>query len=64
MPLDFEKLSPQELLAAESAVLTMRGLLAAVKTGVRDSFRGLALTRWCTTCSGPAAAGTEVTWQR
>lgn len=32
MPLDFEKLSPQELLAAESAVLTMRSLLDAVKT--------------------------------
>lgn len=32
MPLDFEKLSPEELLAAESAVLTMRSLLEAVKT--------------------------------
>lgn len=32
MPLDFEKLSPEELLAAESAVLTMRSLLDAVKT--------------------------------
>ena len=32
MPLDFEKLSPQELLAAESAVLTMRSLLDAVRT--------------------------------
>lgn len=32
MPLDFEKLSPQELLAAESAVLTMRSLLDAVQT--------------------------------
>ncbi len=31
MPLDFAKLSPQELLAAESAVLTMRSLLDAVK---------------------------------
>ena len=32
MPLDFETLSPEELLAAESAVLTMRSLLGAVKT--------------------------------
>ena len=32
MPLDFESLSPEELLAAESAVLTMRSLLEAVKT--------------------------------
>lgn len=32
MALDFDKLSPEELLAAESAVLTMRSLLAAVKT--------------------------------
>jgi hypothetical protein len=32
MPLDFEKLSPEELLVAESAVLTMRSLLDAVKT--------------------------------
>lgn len=32
MALDFDKLSPQELLAAESAVLTMRCLLDAVKT--------------------------------
>jgi hypothetical protein len=32
MGLDFEKLSPEELLAAESAVLTMRSLLDAVKT--------------------------------
>jgi hypothetical protein len=32
MPLDFDKLSPQELLAAESAVSTMRSLLDAVKT--------------------------------
>jgi hypothetical protein len=31
MALDFEKLSPEELLAAESAVLTMRSLLDAVK---------------------------------
>lgn len=30
--MDFERLSPQELLAAESAVLTMRSLLDAVKT--------------------------------
>ena len=32
MGLDFEKLSPAELLAAESAVLAMRSLLEAVKT--------------------------------
>lgn len=32
MSLDFDELSPQELLAAESAVLTMRSLLEAVKT--------------------------------
>lgn len=32
MSLDFEKLSNEELLAAESAVLTMRSLLEAVKT--------------------------------
>ena len=32
MALDFENLSPAELLAAESAVLTMRSLLDAVKT--------------------------------
>jgi hypothetical protein len=32
MALDFENLSPEELLAAESAVLTMRSLLDAVKT--------------------------------
>jgi hypothetical protein len=32
MALDFAKLSPQELLAAESAVLTMRSLMDAVKT--------------------------------
>ena len=32
MALDFDKLSPQEQLAAESAVLTMRSLLDAVKT--------------------------------
>jgi hypothetical protein len=31
MALDFESLSPQELLAAESAVLTMRSLMDAVK---------------------------------
>lgn len=31
MPLNFAKLSPEELLAAESAVLTMRSLLDAVK---------------------------------
>lgn len=31
MPLDFAKLSPQELLAAESAVLTMRSLLEAAQ---------------------------------
>jgi hypothetical protein len=29
--LDFEKLSPEELLAAESAVLTMRSLMEAAK---------------------------------
>lgn len=32
MGLDFEKLSPEELLAAESAVLAMRSLMQAVKT--------------------------------
>lgn len=32
MALDFDKLSPEELLAAESAVLTMRSLMDAVKT--------------------------------
>jgi hypothetical protein len=32
MALDFTKLSPEELLAAESAVLTMRSLLEAAKT--------------------------------
>lgn len=32
MALDFEKLSPEELLAAESAVLTQRSLMQAVKT--------------------------------
>lgn len=32
MALDFETLSPEELLAAESAVLTMRSLMEAVKT--------------------------------
>jgi hypothetical protein len=31
MALDFESLSPQELLAAESAVLTMRSLMDAAK---------------------------------
>lgn len=31
MPLDFATLSPEELLAAESAVLTMRSLLDAAK---------------------------------
>jgi hypothetical protein len=31
MPLDFTNLSPEELLAAESAVLTMRSLLDAAK---------------------------------
>jgi hypothetical protein len=31
MALDFGKLSPQELLAAESAVLTMRSLMDAAK---------------------------------
>jgi hypothetical protein len=31
MALDFETLSPQELLAAESAVLTMRSLMDAAK---------------------------------
>jgi len=31
MGLDFNKLSPEELLAAESAVLTMRSLTAAAK---------------------------------
>ena len=31
MALDFDRLSPQELLAAESAVLTMRSLMDAVK---------------------------------
>ncbi len=32
MALDFAKLSPEELLAAESAVLVMRSLMDAVKT--------------------------------
>jgi hypothetical protein len=32
MALDFTSLSPEELLAAESAVLTMRSLLEAAKT--------------------------------
>ncbi len=32
MSLDFEKLSAEELLAAESAVLVMRSLMDAVKT--------------------------------
>lgn len=32
MALEFDKLSPEELLAAESAVLTMRSLMEAVKT--------------------------------
>ena len=32
MALDFTSLSPEELLAAESAVLTMRSLLDAAKT--------------------------------
>ena len=32
MPLDFQNLSAQELLAAESAVLTMRSLMDAAKT--------------------------------
>lgn len=32
MGLDFAKLSPEELLAAESAVLTMRSLTEAVRT--------------------------------
>jgi hypothetical protein len=32
MALDFDKLSPQELLAAESAVLTMRSLMDAVQS--------------------------------
>ena len=32
MALDFSKLSPEELLAAESAALAMRSLLEAVKT--------------------------------
>jgi hypothetical protein len=31
MALDFQRLSPQELLAAESAVLTMRSLMDAAK---------------------------------
>jgi hypothetical protein len=32
MGLDFDKLSPQELLAAESAVLVMRSLMQAVQS--------------------------------
>lgn len=32
MALDFDKLSPEELLAAESAVLTQRSLMEAAKT--------------------------------
>ena len=32
MALDFDKMSPQELLAAESAVLTMRSLMDAVQS--------------------------------
>jgi hypothetical protein len=32
MALDFAKLSPEELLAAESAVLTMRSLMDAAKS--------------------------------
>ena len=32
MALDFATLSPEELLAAESAVVTMRSLMDAVKT--------------------------------
>ena len=32
MALDFDKLSPEELLAAESAVLTQRSLMQVVKT--------------------------------
>ena len=32
MALDFERLSPQELLAAESAVVVMRSLMDAVKS--------------------------------
>jgi hypothetical protein len=32
MALDFDKLSPEELLAAESAILTQRSLMQMVKT--------------------------------
>ena len=32
MALDFSRMSPEELLAAESAVLTMQSLMHAVKT--------------------------------
>lgn len=32
MALDFDKLSPEELLAVESAILTQRSLMQAVKT--------------------------------
>lgn len=32
MALDFDSLSPQELLAAESAILTMRSLMEAAKS--------------------------------
>jgi len=32
MALDFSRLSPEELLAAESAVLVMRSLMEAVRT--------------------------------
>jgi hypothetical protein len=32
MALDFDKLSPEELLAAESAILTQRSLMQVVKT--------------------------------
>ena len=40
MALDFEKLSTEELLAAESAVLTQRTLMQAVKTAPEG--RGMA----------------------
>ena len=46
MALDFTTLSPEELLAAESAALAMRALLEAVKTAPHGHGTATAWPRW------------------
>lgn len=50
MALDFDKLSPEELLAAESAVLTQRRLMQVVKTAPHG--QGMACLEAVIRCDG------------